>query len=104
MKMISLFRILWLVSTLAYLVHHSPIALAQESRGEASEQSGSPPPGFEQVTGPGSGHEEVAAAPLVIAAYGLIWALLLAYLVSLWLRQRRIRAELEALRTRIRVD
>ena len=81
----------------------APAAFGQDfaSEGQGLEESTAPPPGFEQVTGPGTGHEEVAAAPLVIAAYGLIWALLLMYLGTLWLRQRRLQAEMRALQDRL---
>jgi CcmD family protein len=57
-----------------------------------------PPPGFERVSRPGSSQAETSALPLVVAAYMVIWVLLVVYLLALFRRQRNIHDDLIALR------
>ncbi len=59
-----------------------------------------PPADFEPSTKLG---DEAAsgAEPFVYAAYVVIWALLVAYLVLLWRRQKRVGEEIEMLRRRL---
>ncbi|MFW6218397.1 MAG: CcmD family protein, partial [Verrucomicrobiota bacterium] len=64
---------------------------------EGAQSADVPPPGYERVSG-AQQPEEVSPEPLVIAAYGLIWALVLGYVLLLWRRQRRVESEFEELR------
>ena len=45
--------------------------------------------------------DQVPAAPLVIGAYGVAWLAILLYVWSLWKRQARVEAELQALNSRL---
>lgn len=58
------------------------------------------PSDFEPVTG--AVVETVHAAPLVIIAYGLIWAAVLFYLWTVHRRQTRLWADLRELSERLR--
>ena len=58
------------------------------------------PSDFEPVTGGMT--ETVQAAPLVIVAYGLIWAAVLFYLWTVHRRQIRLWADLRELSERLR--
>lgn len=67
----------------------------------AAEAAPKPPPGFTRVSGSAKAQPEVHAIPLVVAAYLFIWALTILYLVFVWVKQRRIEAELTALKRRL---
>ena len=58
------------------------------------------PSDFEPVTGPMV--ETVQAAPLVVVAYGLIWAAVLFYLWTVHRRQTRLQADIRELAGRLR--
>ena len=45
--------------------------------------------------------EQLPAAPLVIAAYGVAWLLIFLYVWSLWRRLSRVEGELKALNSRL---
>jgi CcmD family protein len=57
------------------------------------------PSDFEPVTG--GVVETVHAAPLVVVAYGLIWAAVLFYLWTLHRRQARLQTEIDELARRV---
>jgi len=59
----------------------------------------SPPDGFEPVVTHMT--ETVGAAPLVVVAYGIIWAAVLLYLWILHRRQARLRTEIDDLSRRL---
>jgi CcmD family protein len=46
-------------------------------------------------------HEQLPAAPLLIAAYGFVWVALLVYLFSIWRRLGKVGRELDDLSRRI---
>jgi CcmD family protein len=46
-------------------------------------------------------HEQLPAAPLLIAAYGFVWVALLVYLFSIWRRLGRVGREMDELSRRI---
>jgi len=46
-------------------------------------------------------HEQLPAAPLLIAAYGFVWVALLVYLFSIWRRLGRVGRELDELSRRL---
>ncbi len=45
--------------------------------------------------------EQLPAAPMVMAAYGLVWLVLVGYVWSLRRRQARVELEMAALRSRV---
>jgi CcmD family protein len=47
------------------------------------------------------GQENLPAAPMVMAAYALVWLVLIGYVWSLRRRQARVELEIAALRTRV---
>lgn len=55
--------------------------------------------GYQDVV---AGAAQTSSAPvLVTIAYGLIWIVVLAYVVSIWRRQNRLSAQLQQLRRRL---
>ena len=72
-----------------------PLALASSAAAQAQE----PPPdrsqSFQAVKG--AVKEDVAGGPLLVAAYGLIWVVLLLYVVRLVRKQQRAQADLTRL-------
>jgi CcmD family protein len=46
-------------------------------------------------------HEQLPAAPLLIAAYAFVWIALLAYLFSIWRRLAKVGREMDELSRRI---
>ena len=58
------------------------------------------PSDFEPVTGAVA--ETVQAAPLVVVAYGLIWAAVLFYLWTIHRRQGQLQADIQDLAIRLR--
>jgi CcmD family protein len=73
-----------------------PLALAARSVAHAQEQA--PPDraqSFQAVKG--AVKEDVAGGPLLVAAYGLIWAVMLLYVVRLVRKQQRAQADLTRL-------
>ena len=55
--------------------------------------------GFVPVT-PGAATEQLPAAPLVIAAYAIIWIIAMVYLWTIWRRLGRVEADMRALEQR----
>lgn len=47
------------------------------------------------------GAESIPAAPMVMAAYAIVWLILIAYVWSLRRRQARVELEMAALRARV---
>lgn len=76
-------------------------ATAQDEETMTTPKATGIPPGFEAVRGPISPQEEVSPKPLVIAAYVLVWALVLLYLLLLWRRLERVEREMKSLATRL---
>ena len=58
--------------------------------------------GFVPVKPGETGQETIPAAPLVFIAYGLIWTMLLAYVLLLWRRLGRVERELADVNARLR--
>jgi CcmD family protein len=52
---------------------------------------------------PGSA-EQVSAPLFVVLAYSVIWIVVLLYVLSVWLRQRRVAAELTQVRRELELD
>jgi CcmD family protein len=46
-------------------------------------------------------HEQLPAAPLLVAAYAFVWVVLLVYLFSIWRRLGRVGREMDELSRRI---
>jgi len=46
-------------------------------------------------------HEQLPAAPLLVAAYGFVWVVLLVYLFSIWRRLGRVGREVDELSRRL---
>jgi CcmD family protein len=86
-------RRLLLLLALSASALFAPIALAQE-------ESGGPTTSFQAADG-GAHTEQIPGGPLVIAAYGAAFVLLLIYLLSLGFRQARTAREIERLRAEI---
>jgi CcmD family protein len=72
----------------------APFALTAASAFAQPEQLNE----YKPVTGPPP--ETIPAAPLVIAAYIIVWLGLMVYLWSIWRRLGRVEAELQALQRR----
>ncbi len=66
--------------------------------GAANGQPEQPPAGYERVTG---SQETLPAAPFLVAAYAIIWVVLIVYLWSLWRRLQAVRRELAELKRRL---
>jgi CcmD family protein len=64
----------------------------------SASQPAQPPAGYERVTG---SQETLPAAPFVIAAYAVIWMVLIVYLWSIWRRVRHVQRELADLKRRL---
>ena len=78
--------------TLVLLVAPSVVVMAQTQ----SAQDGFVPlaPGELQ-------QEQIPAAPLVFAAYGIVWLALAFYVVTVWRRVARVESELRAVTARL---
>jgi CcmD family protein len=63
-------------------------------------QPPSPPTGFVPVNQPPAG-EQMAAAPLIVAAYAFVWVAVLVYLWSIWRRLGKVEAEMQTLERRL---
>ena len=50
----------------------------------------------------GTGQETLPATPLVYAAYGIVWLVLLVYVFSLWTRLNRVERELKDVSSRLK--
>jgi CcmD family protein len=66
--------------------------------GATGSQPAQPPPGYERVTG---SQETIPAAPFLVAAYAVIWVVLIVYLWSIWRRVRSVQRELTDLKRRL---
>lgn len=75
--------------TLAFAVVACTAAFAQEPANE-----------FRPVV-PGELGEQVAAAPLVYAAYSFVWFAFVAYLFLLWKRMKRVDADIKDLNAKL---
>jgi len=64
----------------------------------ALQQPVQPPPGYERVTG---SQEALPAAPFLVAAYAVIWVVLVVYLWSIWRRLRSVQREVDDLKRRL---
>ena len=63
-------------------------------------QPPAPPEGFVPASSL-PGQEQLPAAPLVIAAYSIVWALVCIYVWSVWRRIQRVERDLAEARRRI---
>lgn len=60
------------------------------------------PDGFEPVSNlPAPMREQLPAAPMVMAAYAFVWAMVIGYLWSLWRRLAAVERELQAVSQRV---
>jgi CcmD family protein len=59
-----------------------------------------PPDGFVALD-PSAVREQMPAAPLVIAAYGVAWVLLIGYLWSIWRRLAKVQQEIAQVSRRL---
>ena len=59
-----------------------------------------PPDGFVALD-PSAVREQMPAAPLVIAAYGIAWVLLIGYLWSIWRRLAKVQQEIAQVSRRL---
>ena len=58
--------------------------------------------GFEPVSNlPDPGREQLPAAPMVMAAYAVVWVMVLGYLWSIWRRLGTVERELKSVAARI---
>jgi CcmD family protein len=64
----------------------------------SASQPAQPPAGYERVTG---SQEALPAAPFLVAAYAVIWVVLIVYLWSIWRRVRSVQRELADLKRRL---
>ena len=55
--------------------------------------------GFVPVT-PGTATEQLPAAPLVVAAYAIIWIVVMVYLWTIWRRLTKVETDMRALEQR----
>ncbi|MFL6281499.1 MAG: CcmD family protein [Vicinamibacterales bacterium] len=69
----------------------------------AMQQPPTPPDGFVPASSL-PGQEQLPAAPLVIAAYSIVWLLVLGYLWSIWNRIARTERELAEVSRRLAAD
>jgi CcmD family protein len=53
---------------------------------------------------PGELQEQLPAAPLVFAAYGIVWLVFAFYLFSIWKRVRQVEAELRVVTAKLEKD
>jgi CcmD family protein len=60
------------------------------------------PEGFVQMSREDMAQETIPAAPLVLAAYSIVWVALLAYVFLLWRRLGRVERELADVTTQLR--
>ena len=79
----------WLIA--AALIVAGPVSLAQQPRVTAAQDEFVPVRDLPDA-------EQLPAAPLVIASYGLIWVGTLAYLWFIWRRLGAVERELSTLR------
>jgi CcmD family protein len=66
--------------------------------GATSGQPEQPPAGYERVAG---NQETLPAAPFLVAAYAIIWVVLIVYLWSIWRRLQAVQREVAALKRRL---
>jgi CcmD family protein len=72
----------------------APVAAAQQPAPAASQEQFVPVKELPQ-------HEQLPAAPLLIAAYAFVWVALLVYLFSIWRRLGTVGREMDELSRRI---
>jgi len=79
------------------------VALALAACLGAAPAASSQPPAaqseFEPATAPAPG-DQLAAAPLLIAAYGFVWLATLFYLWTIWRRLNKVESEMRTLERR----
>ena len=76
------------------------MVIALQQPGAAAAQPA--PEGFEPVGAlPAPRQEQLPAAPLVMAAYGFIWVLLLGFLWSIWRRLGAVEREMKSVEQRV---
>ena len=68
-----------------------------------AQQPPQPPEGFVPASSV-QGQEQLPAAPLVIAAYSVVWLLVFGYLWSIWRRLARAERDLADVSLRVSVD
>jgi CcmD family protein len=68
-----------------------------------AQQPPQPPEGFVPASSV-QGQEHLPAAPLVIAAYSVVWLLVFGYLWSIWRRLARAERDLADVSLRVSVD
>ncbi len=80
---------------LGALVTTAPaVSAAQQPTVAAPEQLAGD--GFEPVSSLPAPQETLPAAPMVMAAYGFVWLMVMAYLWSIWRRLGAVQRELES--------
>jgi CcmD family protein len=89
-------RFVWLTA-IALLLCGAPRAEAQEGRAPAGQEEYVPVSQLDDV-------EQLPAAPLVIAAYAVIWVGVFLYLWTIWRRLTAVDRELATLRRRLEKD
>ena len=93
---------MWLVAVgagLAPVVQAATVAASQAAAQPAP--AGQEPQGEFMPVKTLPAHEQLPAAPLVMAAYGFVWAVLLVYVWSVWRRLMKVEHEIRDLSARL---